>query len=91
MMERLILTPQERNLLQKLLANFSYVDVDDSEGLIEKIVAQIDMWGCTPKNTVFVATREKPTDNDGSYIFLKQLQDHLFGWDEEIFKNIFVL
>ena len=89
MLDRLILTPQERNLLQKLLANFSYVDVDDSEGLIEKIVAQIDMWGCTPKNTMFVATREKPTDNDGSYVFLKQLQDHLFGWDEERFKNIF--
>ena len=89
MMDRLILSPDERGLLQMLLSKFSYVDVDEFEKYIQGIMTHLDEWGCTPHNTVFVATREKPEDNDGSYIFLKQLQDHLYGWSEKRFKNIY--
>lgn len=89
MMDRLIRFPDERGLLRMLLSKFSYVDVDGTEAYIQNIIEHLDEWGCTPQNTVFVATREKPEDNDGSYIFLKQLQDHLFGWSEKRFKNVY--
>lgn len=89
MMDRLILSPDERELLRMLLGKFSYVDIDEAEEYIQHILEQLTAWGCTPQNTVFVATRENSTDNDGSYIFLKQLQDHLFGWNEKHFQNIY--
>ena len=89
MMDRLIQSSDERDLLRMLLNKFSYVDVDESEDYIQQIIGHLNAWGCTPQNTVFVATREDPTDNDGSYIFLKQLQDHLFGWSEKRFQNIY--
>lgn len=89
MMDRLIRSSDERDLLRMLLAKFVYVDTEQCEDMIQKILVQIDEWGCNKMNTVFVATREKPKDNDGSYIFLKQLQDHLFGWDEKRFQNIY--
>lgn len=89
MIDRLILSPDERGLLRMLLGKFVYVDVDDTETYIQGILEHLDSWGCTTKNTVFVATREKPEDNDGSYVFLKQLQDRLYGWDEKRFQNIY--
>lgn len=89
MMDRLIISPDERDLLRILLGKFSYVDVDETETYIQSIIDHLDAWGCTDKNTVFVATREKPGDNDGSYVFLKQLQDRLYGWDEKRFQNIY--
>lgn len=89
MMDRLILSAEERSLLRLLLGRFSYVDIDATEDLFHNIINRLQEWGCTAKNTVFVATREVPTDNDGSYVFLKQLQDHLFGWDDRCFKNIY--
>ena len=89
MIDRLVLSPDERVLLRMLLSKFSYVDSVGTETYIQSIKEHLDEWGCTPQNTVFVATREKPEDNDGSYIFLKQLQDRLFGWSEKRFKNIY--
>lgn len=89
MMDRLIRSSDERDLLRMLLEKFSYVDIDDTEMYIQSIIEHLDVWGCTDKNTVFVATREKAVDNDGSYIFLKQIQDRLYGWDEKRFQNIF--
>lgn len=89
MIDRLMRTPEERGLLEMLLRKFKYVDVDEGEEMIQAILHKLEEWGCDKGNTAFVATREKPEDNDGSYIFLKQLQDHLFGWKEKNFQNIY--
>lgn len=89
MMDRLIHTPDERGLLKMLFGKFRYVDVDEGEELLQNIVEKLDVWGCNKNNTVFVATRENSADNDGSVVFLKQLQDHLFEWSEKRFQNLF--
>lgn len=89
MMDRLILTPDERGLLEMLFGKFRYVDVDEGEELLQSIVEQLEVWGCNKNNTVFVATRDDSADNDGSVVFLKQLQDHLFEWSEKRFQNLF--
>lgn len=89
MIDRLILTPDERGLLEMLFRKFRYVDVDEGEEMIQAILQKLDEWGCDKRNTVFVATREDPKDNDGSVVFLKQLQDHLFEWSEKRFQNLF--
>lgn len=89
MMDRLIQTEDERELLRMLLSKFVYVDTVQCEDLIQQIVGHLGVWGCDKKNTVFVATREKPRDNDGSVVFLKQLQDRLYEWTENNFENHF--
>lgn len=89
MMDRLIREPEERDLLQMLFKKFKYVDVDEGEELLQRIVEQLEAWGCNKTNTVFVATREGPADNDGSVVFLKQLRDHLYEWSDKRFQNLF--
>lgn len=89
MIDRLILDGKERDLLRELLAHFVYLTEDDVEFLLSSIIAHIGEWGCTSNDTVFVALRNDPRDNDGSNIFLKQLQDRLYGWGKKNFVNFF--
>lgn len=89
MMDRLVLDDKERDLFRALLKDFTYIDVDDCEELIQRILGQLEDWDCTKENTVIITTRKKSRDNDGSVVFMKQLEDRLYGWKEKSFINYF--
>lgn len=90
MMDRLIIDAADRHLLQELLDKFIYVGLDEGEELLNQIVDKIEQWGCNVSNTVFLAIRSDPRENDGSNVFQKQLQDRLFGgWRKINFVNFF--
>lgn len=90
LMDRLVLSSEERLLIESLFEKFVYVDVDYCEQLLSRIVSQIiDVWGCRVLDTVVMTTRAKPKENDGSLVFLKQLQDRLYGWKDRNFINIY--
>lgn len=90
MMDRLINNAPERELLRELLSKFVYVGLDEGEELLNRILKRIMAWGCNLSNTVLLAIRTDPRDNDGSNIFQKQLQDRLYGgWGKKNFVNFF--
>lgn len=90
MMDRLILDSSERDFLGELLGRFVYADGDYCEELLDSCINQVkNVWGCTLQDTVFMATRVQPKDNDGSVVFMKHLQDRLYGWKDRNFLNYF--
>lgn len=89
MMDRLVLDDKERDLLAALLRDFVYVDVDECEDLLQSIIEQLQKWGCNKENTVIVAINKRVRENDGSVVFLKQLEDRLYGWKEKNFHTYF--
>ena len=89
MIDRLVLDDKERDLLAALLRDFVYVDVDECEDLLQSIIEQLQKWGCNKENTVIVAINKRVRENDGSVIFLKQLEDRLYGWKKRNFQVFF--
>lgn len=90
MMDSLVIDAPGRRLLQELLEKFIYVGLDECEDLLNQIINKLEQWGCKLSNTVFLAIRTDPRENDGSNVFQKQLQDRLFGgWRKKNFVNFF--
>ena len=89
MMDRLILNADERDLLSDLLHKFVYIGLEESETLIGKIINKLTEWDCSSADTVLLASRINPRENDGSNVFQKQLQDRLYGWANKNFVNFF--
>lgn len=88
---KVAVTLDQRKLLQRLFGRFRLVSDNENNKLTTKIVRTIiDEWGCSPNNSVLIATSIKDDNEpDGSCIFIYDLMNKMQTWQESNFCKYF--